>query len=149
MSTSSKRSSSEQLADRLIALTGRIQRRLRRSYHVTRLTPARLAALGFIVSEGRSTSGQLAQAEAVTAPTMTRILDALEHGGFITRSPSASDRRIIDLEATAKGRSALDEVRAWQVSQLAGELDELGLIDRSTIHESINILERLGGPSDN
>src|SRR6202000_2887090 len=51
--------------------------------------------------------GQLAEQVGVTAPTVTRMLSGLEAAGFVTRAPSAEDRRGVCVQLTAAGRAAL------------------------------------------
>ena len=140
---SSKARNSEELAGRLIDLTGRLQRRLRVSYHKTKLSPARLSALAFIVSKGECIGGQIAQAEQVTAPTMTRILDGLEQSGFITRTASIHDRRMIEVRATAEGRVAYEEARAWQIRRLAEDISRLEERERARVAGAVDILDGL------
>ena len=149
MSTPTNGNSDRALAERLVAVTSRLQRRLRLSYHVTRLTPARLSALSVIVNDGPCTGGQIAQAEQVTAPTITRILDGLEESGFITRRPSRQDRRIVEVQATDAGRTAFAEATAAQVARLAEDLGHLDSNERDLLVDALSILERfkkLGRP---
>ena len=136
----SKSTSPDVLAEQLITLTDRLQRRLRPSYHTTQLTPARLSALSAVVSKSRCNVGQIAQAEQVTAPTITRILDGLETGGFITRTPSKRDRRIVQVQATRKGRNALQRAKASQVRGLADNLKHLAPAHRARIAEALQAL---------
>ena len=130
------------IAGRLIELAGRIQRRVRPNYHVTGLSAARLSALAFVDSQDTCSGGQIAQAEQVTPATMTRILDGLEESGFITRSASKRDRRVVEVRATNEGRAALEKARARQVNQLAGELGRLRAADRARVAEALAILDR-------
>ena len=67
------------------------------------LTPARASALSIMVFGGRVTIGQLAQAEHVSAPTMTRLVVGLERDGLVRRQDDPDDGRIVWLEATARG----------------------------------------------
>lgn len=58
-----------------------------------------------IVSDGPITVGRLAEACAVTSANSSLVADDLERAGLIARTRSRSDRRVVLLEATAKGRS--------------------------------------------
>ncbi len=133
----------DQIADRLIAVIGRLQRRIRPGYHQTRLSPVRLSVLGFIVSKGVTTGGQIAQWEQVTPATITRVLDGLEESNFIVKRPSKRDRRMIEVEATDEGFSALSETRAWQVQRLAGNLATLDEATRDQLVQSVEVLGKL------
>lgn len=55
----------------------------------------------------------LADAAGVTAPTATRMLDALERGGIVRRDRTATDRRVVTVSLTREGRSVLDAQQAW------------------------------------
>ena len=131
------------MAARLNELANRLSRRLRRSYHESRITPARLSALTAVVSAGSLTAGQLAQSEQVSAPVVTRMLDALETAGLVTRNTDTGDRRIVRIKATEPGRRVMDEGRAWQVETLARELRWLGADEVVAIERALNALEEL------
>ena len=131
------------LAEGLIEVSDMLQRKLRRSYHESGLTPARLSALSYIVDQGIATGGKLAQAEQVTAATMTRIVDALEESGHITRTPSTIDRRIIELRPTEKGLTAAKEGRDWQIQTLSAELLSLGSAQVKTLQAATEVLRKL------
>ena len=133
----------EVLAARLNELVSRLSRRLRRSYHESRITPARLSALTAVVSAGSLTAGQLAQSEQVSAPVVTRMLDALETAGLVTRNTDTGDRRIVRIKATERGRRVMDEGRAWQVETLARELRWLGADEVVAIERALDALEEL------
>jgi DNA-binding MarR family transcriptional regulator len=51
--------------------------------------------------------GELAVAAGIAAPTATRMLDRLEHDGFIERHPSANDRRAVAVSMTPAGEEML------------------------------------------
>ena len=127
---------------RLSALILALERSLRRSYHTSQITPARLSALHTISGIRRCTIGQLAQAEQVTAPTITGIVDALVKSSLIVRSPDQSDRRISRLELTDSGRSVLEEWYAWRADRIEEKIAESGLSD-SEVEQSVNALSRL------
>jgi DNA-binding MarR family transcriptional regulator len=56
---------------------------------------------------------ELAAAASVTAPTATRILDALQRRGLVRRRPSPGDRRAVSVSLTAAGRELLHAQDAW------------------------------------
>ena len=136
-------SSPEALGERLIALIGLLQNRVRPSYHTTRLTAARMSALRIIIESDGSTGGQIAQAERVTQATITRVLDGLDESGFIEREPSRRDRRIVDVRATEAGRAAFREAVVSQIERLAGDLGTLSAEDCTKISDAMRHLERL------
>ena len=56
---------------------------------------------------------ELAEAADVAPPTATRLLDALEAGGYVERRPSERDRRSVDVSLTPAGAETLAETRKW------------------------------------
>ncbi|MEU7826200.1 MarR family transcriptional regulator [Catellatospora sp. NPDC049133] len=55
---------------------------------------------------GRAAPSELAGDLAMAPATITGRLDGLEQRGFIRRTPSAADRRRVDIELTESGRAA-------------------------------------------
>src|SRR5688572_19376471 len=93
----------------------RIQRRLRQQPAVHGLTEARLATLKWVIADGRSSVGDLAAAEGVSSPTMTRIIDGLEAEKLVLRRRSSQDGRIVEVVATALGRSLASSAERYHL----------------------------------
>ena len=108
------------VAERLHAAAIHLLRRLRRQDDAMGLTPARASALSIMVFGGRVTIGQLAQAEQVSAPTMTRLVVGLERDGLVRREADPHDGRVVWLQATPKGTRILHDGRRRRVEALAG-----------------------------
>ena len=107
------------------------------------LTPARASALSVLVFGGRVTIGQLAQAEQVSAPTMTRLVVGMERDGLVRREDDPADGRVVWLQATAKGARILHDGRRRRVAALAADLATLTPAERETLAAAADILERL------
>src|SRR5690349_9642440 len=103
MATTDQPLRSPELASQLRLAVMRLSRRLRQ-HAPEDITPSQLSALSVIVREGRMTLSQLAEAERVRPPTITRVCDSLEGKGLATRVPSADDRRVAFVEPTPEGR---------------------------------------------
>ncbi len=71
----------------------RLSRRLRQ-HAVSDVTPSQLSALHMLARDGRMTLRQLADAEQIQPPSITRIVDSLVAGGLVTRTTDERDRRI-------------------------------------------------------
>jgi DNA-binding MarR family transcriptional regulator len=139
----------DRVAERLHAAAIHLLRRLRRQDDAMGLTPARASALSIVVFGSRVTIGQLAQAEQVTAPTMTRLVVGLERDGLIRRDSDPNDGRVVWLQATAKGRRILHGGRRRRVAALAADLAALTAAERNVLAAAIDILERVvGRPGD-
>jgi DNA-binding MarR family transcriptional regulator len=80
--------------------------------------PAQLSALSVLVFGGPRSLKELAEAEQVRPPTMSRIVTGLVRAGFARRKET-NDKRRLRLEATAKGTKILQQGRRRRVELLA------------------------------
>jgi DNA-binding MarR family transcriptional regulator len=131
------------LADRLHSAAIRLLRRLRRQDDAAGLSAPRLSALSVLVFGGSCTLGELAAAEQVRPPTMTRLVAALEADGLLTRQDDPHDARRVRLSATARGRALMQKGRARRVQALAADLAGLSAAQRETLDRAAAILESL------
>jgi DNA-binding MarR family transcriptional regulator len=132
-----------ELADRLHSAAIHLLRRLRRVDMTTGLSGPRLSALSVIVFGGPLTLGELAAAEQVKPPTMTRLVRALEARRLVTRATDEHDRRVVRLHATAKGRKLMAEGRARRVRALAEGLRGLDDSHMTELDSAVGTLERV------
>ena len=128
--------SSEELADRIHSAAIRLLRSLRRQDDKWGLSAPRLSALSVVVSGGPITLGDLARAEQVRPPTMTRLVQALEAERLVTRAADADDKRVMWIKATSRGRRLLLRGRKARVRALAAGLKalepgEIAMLDRT------------------
>ena len=132
------------VAERLHSAAIHLLRRLRREDVAMGLSAARASALSVLVFGGRAvTLGTLAQAEQVSAPTITRLIVGMERDGLVRREPDPDDRRIAWLHATAKGARLLHAGRRRRVAALEADLARLAPADRDTLAAATGILERV------
>src|SRR5260221_11992168 len=96
-----------EVASRLRLAVMRLSRRLRK-HAPGGITPSQLSALSTVVAEGRITLSQLAVAERVQPPSITRVVDVLVTERFATRTPSEEDRRVAWVEPTPDGRALVE-----------------------------------------
>ena len=133
------------LADRLHSAAIHLLRRLRKGDAAEGLSAPRLSALSVVVFGGPLTLGELAKAEQVRPPTMTRLVDALERSRLVTRQADAGDGRIVRIRATAKGRLLLARGRARRVAALADDLSGLSAGDEAALRRAVEVIERIVG----
>ena len=130
-------------ADRLHSAAIYLLRRLRVRDRESGVGPAQLSALSVLVLGGGPRSlGQLAEAEQVRPPTMSRIVAGLVRAGLVRRGKTEDGRRV-RLEATAKGTKILQEGRRRRVDSLAQALASLSSEDREKLRELIDHLEKV------
>src|SRR5262245_21677423 len=107
------------------------------------LTAARASALSVVVFGGPVTIGQLAKAEQVAAPTMTRLVVGMERDGLLKRERDERDGRIVWLRATPKAARVLDEGRHRRVGALASALAPLDAADVELLAKAAELMERV------
>ena len=129
-------------ADRFHSAAIHALRHVRRSDPESGLSAARLSALSVLVFGGARTLGELAAAEHVRAPTMTRIVRSLEEEGLVARASDPDDGRVVRLRATAKGERVMVQGRERRVAQLADLLARLSPAEVARIQEAAEFVEK-------
>lgn len=137
-----KLSKVEELADRLNSAAIHLLRQVRVQDSATGIAPARLSALSVLVFGGAMSLNNLAKAEQVRPPTMSRIVDALESAGLVRRTVNPQDRRAVVLEATEKGAAILWQGRKRRVKFLAKHLSRLSEQERKQIDGAIKAIQK-------
>jgi DNA-binding MarR family transcriptional regulator len=112
------------------------------------LTIAQLSALATVVRSGPIGVGQLAEAEALPSPAMTRLADRLEEAGLITRRPNPADRRGVLLVATTAGKKMMARREQASNTWLAERLEALPPSDRLALERAVPALWALAGEKD-
>jgi DNA-binding MarR family transcriptional regulator len=105
------------------------------------LSAARLSALSVLVFGGPKTLGELAAAEQVRPPTITKIVSGLEEDGFVRRSPDPEDGRVVHVGATAKGKRVLQRARRRRIAALAERLSQLDASEVALVREAAELVE--------
>ncbi|MGH3133962.1 MAG: MarR family winged helix-turn-helix transcriptional regulator [Gaiellaceae bacterium] len=96
-----------------------------------------------LVFGGPSTLGQLARAEQVSAPTMSRLVRGLERDGLALRDADEQDGRLVLVRPTAKGRRILEQGRERRISELVRLLGELPASELATLGAAVEIVENV------
>jgi DNA-binding MarR family transcriptional regulator len=131
------------LAERIHSVAIRLLRRLRKSDAASGLPGPKLSALSVLVFGGPQTLKDLAAAEQVRAPTMSRLVGELEADGLATKTEDAKDRRVVRIAATAKGRALLEAGRARRLEVLTAQIAGLSRVERQVLDQAAEILLRL------
>jgi DNA-binding MarR family transcriptional regulator len=134
-------------ASQLRVSVARLARRLRQEgSHDENATPSQLTALATLYRDGPMTLGELASAEHVKPPSMTRIVAALEERGLVRRDHSTTDARVVQVSATEAGRRAHEEYRKRRDAWLAVRLSKLTAEERDLLRQASDLLDRMAGP---
>ena len=131
------------MASRLHSASIRLLRLLRREDDESGLSAPRLSALSVLVFGGAMSLAELAEAEQVRPPTMSRIVDALVEKGLVTRETVPEDRRSVRIAATEEGRRLLEAGRERRVRALASRLTRLAESERRALYRGVELMERL------
>jgi DNA-binding MarR family transcriptional regulator len=134
-------SANPELAARLRVAVGRLHRRIRLDSND--VPPLQLSTLVSIQDYGPLRLGELAAREAVSAPTMTRVLAALDDRGLILRSPDPADARSTRVELSPAGVKVLTEVRSRRTALLDARLARLTVEQRTALEIALPALEAM------
>ena len=126
--------------DRLLEIGELFQKDMARAFEGTPLTPARTRLLWELQHGGPSTQHALAERLEVSPRNITGLVDALEAGGYVNRSPHPSDRRatIVSLAASAR-----DLMREMQREHAELTEDLLGVVepaDRAALERGVEAI---------
>jgi DNA-binding MarR family transcriptional regulator len=132
-----------EIADRLHSAAIHVLRRVRKQDAASGEGPARLSALSVLVFGGPMTLGQLAVAEQVKPPTMSRIVTGLVNSRLAQRLTDSKDARRVRIRATSSGERLLHEGKRRRVEYLGRHLDRLTRQELDTLDAAIKLLERV------
>ena len=130
------------VADRLHSAAIHLLRYARKNDTLSRQGPARLSALSVLVFKGPMTLGQLAVAEQVKPPTMSRIVAGLQRSGLARVRADAQDARRIRVSTTPKGERLLQEARERRIQLLVEMLRNADDIDLAVLSEAVKVIEK-------
>lgn len=129
-------------ADRLFMAVAQLNRRLRREAP-TALSHGSVVALGTVSREGPLRLGDLAEADGVRAPTMSRIVDGLVAEGLVERVPDPADGRACLVRTTPAGEAELRGARTARSAILAARVASLPADLREQLFGALPALEAL------
>lgn len=133
-----------EVAPRLRLVVMRIARLLRqRADPENDLSTSLLSALATVDRVGAVTLGELAAAERVQPPSMTRLVAKLEERELVVRRVDVSDRRVARVEITPEGHKLLHRSRTLKTAFLAQRLQSLSSEDLAVLDAALPVLEKL------
>jgi DNA-binding MarR family transcriptional regulator len=132
----------EDLADHLHSTAIHLLRLVRLQDAAAGIGPAQLSALSVIVFGGPVSLNDLARAEMVRPPTMSRIVDGLESAGLARRRVNSKDRRAVLVEPTGKGTTLLHKGRQRRVKFLARHLSHLSAAELKDVERAVAAIQK-------
>ena len=140
--TQSETERGTELAADLRLAVGRLARRLRQ-VQLGGLSSSQVSALASVERLGPVRLGDLAAAEGVTGPTLTKIVAHLETIGLVARTTDAADRRAARITLTPEGRERLVGIRSDRDAFLEHRLHELDPAARDALASALPVLRAL------
>lgn len=131
-----------ELAARLRLTVGRLNRRIRIDGHES-IPPLQLSALVTVEEYGPLRLSELARREAVTAPTMSRVLTSLVDQGLVFRASDPQDARGVLITLSEHGAARLDDVRSHRTALVARRLARLDAEQLEALQKAMPALEAL------
>jgi DNA-binding MarR family transcriptional regulator len=99
--------------------------------------------LGVLARAGELTMGDLAAAEKVQPPTVTRVVKGLEERGLVARTPAPTDGRQSLVGLTDAGRDLVLANRHLRDAWLSERLAELDPDERELLRLALPILTKV------
>ncbi|HKR32780.1 MAG TPA: MarR family transcriptional regulator [Terriglobales bacterium] len=139
-----KKSTPFEVADALHSVAIHLLRRLRAQDLASGVGPAKLSALSVLVfGRGPLGLGELAAAEQVKNPTMSRLVAAMERDGLVSITASKEDARAMEIKPTKKGERLLLAGKERRVNSLANVLHDLSESELIQLEQSIGLLRNV------
>src|SRR5207248_3102734 len=130
------------VADRLHSAAIHLLRHLRRTDPMTGVSAAQLSALSVLMG-GPRTIGEMAAAEQVQPPTMSRLLREMERADLIARERDAGDQRVVWITSTRTGQQVLRRGRELRISALARAIATLEERERRALLAGLGVIDKL------
>ena len=118
-------------------------RRVRTEDSAMGIGPAQASALSVVVFAGPLALNKLAEAEQVTSPTMSRVVEALVREGLARREANRNDRRSVLVSPTDKGTKIIHEGRSRREKQLIKLLSQLDANEIRCLGKASKLLSRI------
>jgi DNA-binding MarR family transcriptional regulator len=109
------------------------------------VTASQYAALVTISKNGELTLGELAAAEGVAPPSMTRVAANLARAGLVHRRTDPLDRRVALVALSPAGAQLLAEARTRRELYLRELLDDMAPEDVEVLERAADLMSRLAG----
>ncbi len=99
--------------------------------------------LGILVSLGPMPISEIGKQLHISKPNMTPLIDKLVEDGWVKRSRSDKDRRVINVEITEEGKKFLFEARKVVEENIKENLSDLNEEELQTLNESLENIKKL------
>jgi DNA-binding MarR family transcriptional regulator len=128
--------------ERFHHLAIRMLRRLRRVDDAHGFSGPRASALSVLVFRGPQSLGELAAAEGVKAPTMSRLVKAMQSEGLVRTAVTSHDQRQIRIAASERGRRLMLKGRALRLAAVAKLFESATPAEAKALETVVKLLAR-------
>jgi DNA-binding MarR family transcriptional regulator len=94
---------------------------------------SQLELLFTVAHHERMSGRQIADALGISTSAASQLIDPLVDQGLLARTEDERDRRITHISFTAKGKTALKDVKAGYLARMASSMDALSDKDLETL----------------
>lgn len=98
------------------------------------------------LAQGPRNVSELAELQVVSLPTMSNTINTMVQQGWVHRSPSEHDRRMVLIEITPQGQVVLAEIGRLIILKIAELLTPLTDIDCTTLSAGLGVLRQAFSP---
>lgn len=130
------------IAEKLLGLANHLSGDSRKDSLKSGLTAERLSILAILAGSGPQTINKLAEMEQVSAPAITRTVKSLEKQGYVIKSRSKTDQRVVYVAPTRKSQQLLDEARREKQGAIENLLQGVSSSDLQVLQKAMAILEK-------
>lgn len=113
-----------------------------------KLSPTQLGVMAAL-TESSCNLSELAEGMAVSLPTMSAAVSKMTQQGWVGRSRSPHDRRMLILEITPSGQAQLAEIITEVISNVAARFEELTAAELAQLSTGMDILQRAFSVAEN
>jgi DNA-binding MarR family transcriptional regulator len=106
------------------------------------LAGPRASALSVLVFRGPQWLGELAAAEGVKPPTMSRLVKAMQVEGLVEAEVASHDQRAIRIAASAKGRRLMLRGREKRLAAIRELLRDASAEEKKALETVVELLAR-------
>lgn len=139
---SDSRSNHTEVAEKLHSVAIHLLRNAKKHDQESGLTAERLSLLSILIYVGPQTINSLAEMEQVSAPAITRTVKSLEKQGYVIKSRSKTDQRVVYVAPTRKSQQLLEETRRKRLQRIEHLLEGAAEEDLKQLSVAMTILEK-------
>jgi DNA-binding MarR family transcriptional regulator len=131
---------SDQVFHSFLALRHDVRRHARQMIDESGLTPRDFSVLRFLLEVGSATVGQVQAFVHKSPSTTSALIDQLENKGYLTRTRSQEDNRVVRVELTCTGREIAENTPLRGLPLLRRCLHTL---PETRLREMLSVLEEI------